>query len=47
MCLHDSLNDGELPVASSVAEDYLIHGQGSLRVKGFLDGKERQMDMFR
>lgn len=45
--LYDSLQAEVIPPATSAAETYVVGGQASLRVKGFLDGMERQMDMFR
>lgn len=45
--IYDSLAVGDVPNTVSDAEDYVVRGQASLRVKGFLDGQERQMDMFR
>lgn len=43
----DQLTAGDIPTTRSAAEDHVVRGQASLRLKGFLDGKERQMDMFR
>lgn len=45
--VYDALNVGELRPTQSAAEDFVAVGQASLRAKGFLDGTERQMDMFR
>lgn len=45
--LYDSIALGETPSTGLPEEYFIVHGASSLQIKGFLDGKERQMDMFR